>query len=74
MTDPARYYAELMRSITDDDVYRTLRLLFDHIGQDNKIAIGDMAALDIGSGNVPAGMILRWRGVLWSDNKIRRLA
>lgn len=33
------------------------------------------AALDIGSGNVPAGMILRWRGVLWSvwsDLKIRR--
>ena len=35
------------------------------------------ARLDIGSGNVPAGMVLRWRGRLWSvwsDLKIRRYA
>ena len=33
------------------------------------------AELDIRAGNVPAGMILRWRGVLWSvwsDGMIRR--
>ena len=35
------------------------------------------ARLDIESGNVPAGMIVEWRGCLWavwSDGMIRRCA
>lgn len=35
------------------------------------------ARLDIEAGNVPAGMIVEWRGALWSvwsDNKLRRYA
>lgn len=35
------------------------------------------ARIDIAAGNVPAGMILRWRGCLWSvwsDGMIRRYA
>lgn len=33
------------------------------------------AWLDIAAGNVPAGMLFKWRGVVWavwSDNRIRR--
>lgn len=42
-----------------------------HIGESDDY----QAWLDIRDGNVPAGMVLRWRGVLWSvwsDKKIRR--
>jgi len=44
--DPGKYYAELLRSITERDVYYVLRVMLNHVGEDNSIdldAIGDQA-------------------------------
>ena len=45
MTDPARYYAELLRSITDTTLYRVARVMIDHQGEDSAISKEDIAAV-----------------------------
>ena len=38
MTAPARYYAELLSSITDTTLYRVARVMIDHQGEDRAIS------------------------------------
>ena len=48
--DPQRYYSDLLRSITEQDVYAVLRVMLNHVGEDNSIsldAIGNLAFGDI---------------------------
>ena len=41
--DPGRYYSELLRSITEQDVYAVLRVMLNHVGEDNAVHLSDIA-------------------------------
>lgn len=52
MIDPAKYYSELLRTITDADVYRAAKVMMYHIGKDNAIDLLDLAEQVFGNKSV----------------------
>lgn len=44
MTDPARVYAEIRRTITDEFIYRVSGVMINHVGEDKSISKEAIAA------------------------------